>query len=316
MKKTRVAYLISIITILAIFLVGCGSQSTKSPEKNNASSSSQTSKPKQVVNLPKPTKSKVLRKSIYSANLQRKWHYFVYLPKNYHRLVAQNYHFPVIYLLHGMEGAGSNFFQEVDSKNYLDQLETAYQQKAVVIAPSYQNSFMLNYGKGADYENAFMKELIPKTTATYHLQNANGRSLLGISMGGYVSSRLSLKYPNSFKSVMLISPAVWKVVPPIIQANPQAPAFKINGRYSQKLYDSLFPTKYLKRYLSVNQLNTKFYVESSREDTTVPFINVETFVKNLKQAGIPVTFIADNFGGHTWPYWQIAVRQGYNFLLK
>ena len=63
-------------------------------------------------------------------------------------------------------------------------------------------------GKGENYEQFFLKELVPAVEATYSTATER-RFLVGSSLGGLVSLTMALNHPAAFAGVAALSPSVW-----------------------------------------------------------------------------------------------------------
>ena len=63
-------------------------------------------------------------------------------------------------------------------------------------------------GKGAEYEEFFVTELMPAVESTYSV-DTDKRVLMGSSLGGLVSLNIGLNHPTSFAAVAALSPSVW-----------------------------------------------------------------------------------------------------------
>lgn len=323
MKKHLWTVIVFAVVIIGVILGGVV-HSLNPPEKQTGqhskqqmtktvSKTSQRAAKKQIRAAPAP--SQVLSRVIYSSQLHRNWHYRVYLPRNYQRLKEQGTHFPVIYMLHGLYGDETNLTTQAHSKRYLNQLVTEKHLPAVVIFPDGGNSFYLNTTQ-EKMENAVVDDLIPQTTKTYQLAGQRQRAIGGISMGGYGAARLTFRHPHLFSVDALISPAIWQKVPPTVQTNSQVDAFKINGAFSQKVFEQAQPSRYLPTYLAQERSPAHFYIETTALDTTVPIADVNLFVKQLQQHQIKPTYQVDHFGNHNWPYWNRALPNAYRYIFN
>lgn len=259
--------------------------------------------------------SRVENRSLYSPLLKKQWHYRVYLPANYQRLKAQGQRFASIYMLHGTNGDQTDFTTKSQTKHFLDKLVKKFNEPVIVVFPSAEDSFYLNT-KTQPYEQAIMRELIPKITKTYQTAGGNKRAIGGLSMGGYGAARLLFRHPNQFSVGIMLSPAVWQVATPHIKANPTIAGWRQNGSFSTTLYNASKPTRFVKSYLQKANPPAALYVESSKYDTHVPIKNVNYFVKRLRQDGLTVNYQVDNFGGHSWTYWDQILPQAYQFAFQ
>ncbi|EKY28615.1 esterase family protein [Clostridium celatum] len=134
---------------------------------------------------------------IYSTALEMDWCFTAYYPGNY----LKEKEYDVVILLHGTNGNNRTLVDRVPMQEIVEK----YKNK-IIILPNGFNSYYLD-----KVEKAIINDLIP-----FLMQNINirGITLGGVSMGGFGALRLSLKYPDLFENIILISPAIWNPVPP------------------------------------------------------------------------------------------------------
>jgi S-formylglutathione hydrolase FrmB len=119
--------------------------------------------------------------------------YNVVLPKDYDTARATRY--PVLYLLHGLTGHYSDWAARTNVADY------ASPYRLIVVMPEgndgwYTDSATVVTDK---YESYILKELIPDVQQRYRTIEARyGRSIAGLSMGGYGSIKFGLKSPATF----------------------------------------------------------------------------------------------------------------------
>jgi len=133
----------------------------------------------------------------------------VYLPKAY--AAEKRRRFPVIYLLHGFTDSDEKWFRTpthwIQLQKVLDQAGGEF----IVVMPNAFNAFQGSmYSSSAtigDWETFVTKELVAAIDTKYRtLARRDARGLAGHSMGGYGAFRLSLKQPDVFSAVYLLSP--------------------------------------------------------------------------------------------------------------
>lgn len=258
------------------------------------------------------SKSRVIKAELYSKSLHQNWPYAIYLPAGYSRKLQQN--LPTLIMLHGVYGKYDNLLEYGNSKRILDQIENSTKKPMAVVFPDGFNSFYVNQEHGMQMEDAMMHDLLPLLKLKYHLaQSADKTAIGGISMGGYGASRFSLKYPDKFKVATLISPAVWPSLPVSNPIRQNVSAFRDGvNNWSDRRYRQLFPAN----YLSSKSQKIKFFIETTRSDTTVPVRDVNSFVQKLKQHQVKVSYIKDNGDNHGWHYWKKALPNAYKWTLE
>ena len=134
---------------------------------------------------------------IYSNALEMDWCFTAFYPDNY----SNEKEYDVIVLLHGTNGNNRTLVDRIP----LQEIMESYENK-IVILPNGFNSYYLD-----KVENAIINDLIPHLRKNISISNF---ILGGVSMGAFGALRLSLKYPELFKTIILISPAIWNTVPP------------------------------------------------------------------------------------------------------
>lgn len=289
--KLRKPFFISIAVImLSLLATGCSDKSA----------------------TPTSHKSSVATTTMYSKSLHLDWNYDVYLPAGYDP--NANTRYPVLYLMHGLYGNHRNLLERYNSQQILDGIIQRNHKKMIVVFVDGFNSFYVNQKDGMQMEDAIVKDLVPQINKNYKtLTDADHQAIGGISMGGYGAARLALKYPNIWSKAVLISPSVWQKLPKDNPIRMNMHAFtdgKVN--WSDKVYDSLFPTK----YMSPESKKVKFFVESTSSDSTIPIKDVTSFVDTLKQNGYSVKFIKDSGDNHNWTYWAKVAPTAYAWALN
>jgi S-formylglutathione hydrolase FrmB len=125
---------------------------------------------------------------------------------------------PVLYLLHGLDGNNRDWSVLANIKSTLDgMIKSGRIHPMLVVMPSAGNSWYVdsadvkgpgNYETAltTDLPNAFEKRFAP------HCQRAS-RAIAGISMGGFGALRFALKRPDRYVAVASMSGAIWQNIP-------------------------------------------------------------------------------------------------------
>jgi S-formylglutathione hydrolase FrmB len=155
----------------------------------------------------------------------------------------------------------------------------------------------VNSPKGKQ-EDHIIKELIPAIDNNYRTIALRGsRAIAGLSMGGYGSLLLGLKYPQLFTLAGSFSGAV--AVPQSDSANAKEVFGDLNSPL-RKESDLLELIKTAKPPLPF------IYVDCGTEDRLVE--SNRRFMQALYAAKIPYEY-RELPGAHTWPYWDGQVQQ-------
>ncbi|WP_297818820.1 alpha/beta hydrolase family protein [uncultured Lactobacillus sp.] len=252
--------------------------------------------------------SKIITSSFYSPSLKLDWNYAVYLPTDFDPTINHS----LLLMLHGIYGNYTNFIDDnrINSQPILDSLEEKYHKQAIVVFVDGFNSFYINSVFCQKMQDAIMLDLLPYLKSKFKFEYPI--SIGGISMGGFGSARLSLQFPNKFKRVILLSPAVWqdKFYQPIFKTIHCFGDDKSNWNIST--YRQLFPTTYLNQ----NNRKLEFFVRTSKYDQVVDINDVSKFVRSLTANYNNVKFKIDTFGRHNWNYWKQIITPAYEWFYE
>ena len=133
-------------------------------------------------------RSRLREGSFHSAALDRTMKYLVLLPQGYDTSLRR---YPVLYLLHGLTG---------DYKDWSTRTNLAEYSKTVpviIVMPDAGNSWYTNAADGTSkFEDYMPTELPADVVQKYRTINSrHGRTIAGLSMGGYGALKLALKRP-------------------------------------------------------------------------------------------------------------------------
>lgn len=145
--------------------------------------------------------------------------YVTYLPPSY--FAEPNRSFPVIYLLHGVNG-GSREWEPRDFGTKLDELYTSGGlAESIVIMPDGESLWYTDQLNGTPWRSMFINELIPQVDKEYRtLATREFRGLSGVSMGGFGAYSIGLEHPELFSSLashigaLNLSPSLLGIVAP------------------------------------------------------------------------------------------------------
>ncbi|HYG80782.1 MAG TPA: alpha/beta hydrolase family protein [Pyrinomonadaceae bacterium] len=118
--------------------------------------------------------------------------YRVLLPADY---AAGSGRYPVLYLLHGLTGNESDWWERSRLAEY------AARYRLIIVTPGVGDSWYANSAgdPAARYEDAIVRDLIPHIDAEYRtLATREGRAIAGLSMGGLGAMKFALRYPEMF----------------------------------------------------------------------------------------------------------------------
>ena len=149
-----------------------------------------------------------MSQTVNSAILGGAQRYTIYLPPSYNSNPERSY--PVLYLLHGLGQNYRSWASDGDLKAIADNAMTrgASDEMIIVCPEAYATFYVNGYYQGMNYEDYFINEFIPAIESTYRVKaDKGGRSISGLSMGGYGSTYHAFRRPEMFGSCFAMSSA-------------------------------------------------------------------------------------------------------------
>jgi len=232
--------------------------------------------------------------------------YNVILPRDYRSSTTTRY--PVLYLLHGIEGHYSDWISKTNVTDY------AADYRLIVVTPEGNNGWYTDSitQPSEQYESYFLKELIPDVQKRYRtIETRFGRGVAGLSMGGYGALKLALKSPGTFIFAGSLSGALWPSwsareldnLPVNIRDSlvnvfgpPESATRKANDVFA--LVRSVSPDRAARL--------PYFYLDCGTEDE---LLNTnQQFAALLREKKIPHEY-RELPGTHNWSYWDQQVSE-------
>lgn len=134
--------------------------------------------------------------------------YTIYLPPSYSSSPERNY--PILYLLHGLGQHYNSWADDGNMKAIADEaIASETCQEMIIVSPEAYATFYVNgYSQGMNYEDYFIDEFIPAIESAYRVNaTKGGRSISGLSMGGYGCTYHAFSRPEMFSSCFAMSAA-------------------------------------------------------------------------------------------------------------
>lgn len=262
--------------------------------------------------------SRVEEKTIHSEILDADRNYSVYLPAGYASNTDKKY--PVLYLLHGMNGTNKDWPGRGHLQDVMDQLRAAGEVcEMIVISPDAGG----NIGEGVwngyfdmegwAYERFFFEEFLPAVEKEYRIKGDKAsRAIAGLSMGGGGSTSYAQRHADMFCACYAMSALMHLDAP---QA--QAPRDE-----KDKMWHLTKAVNKLSCVDFVNNAddNTKealrtvaWYVDCGDDDFL--FECNMNLVLAMRKAGVPYQLRVRD-GGHTWEYWHSALYNALPFVSR
>jgi enterochelin esterase-like enzyme len=256
---------------------------------------------------------------INSTMLNKEVHYTIYLPSDYY---TNERTYPVTYLLHGYGDADNGWIQFGEINRLADAaIKEGTIPPMIIVTPDGFTSFYMNAADGSmNYEDFFIKELIPHIEKTYHVKaEKRFRAIAGLSMGGYGSLLYALKYPNLFTAVAPLSAAVWTNEDyENMQDGMYNTYFGSTIGKNLKGKDRLTPTWYSNSIFNIiaqkkteELASVKYWIDCGDDDfLTVGNAQLHIELTNKK---VPHEFRMRD-GAHNWTYWRTGVINALSFI--
>ena len=130
--------------------------------------------------------------------------YNVLLPVGYDQPAARTKRYAVIYLLHGLSGHYTNWFEKTQLADY------AAVYDFIIVTPEGNDGWYTDSASVASdkYESYVLQELIPEVEKRFRASSERaGRGIAGLSMGGYGAMKFALKHADRFAFAASLSGA-------------------------------------------------------------------------------------------------------------
>lgn len=254
--------------------------------------------------------SEVVTREFKSATLDREWKYELYLPTGYD---TSRLRYPVLYLLHGNGGTGSDWIKHGKLQSVADGLiASGDMPPAVIVMPDAGVTWYVD--RKEKMETAILRDLFPEVEKSLRvLQTREGRLIGGLSMGGYGSLRLVLKYPEMFAAAALLSPAIYDPVPPPASSARRVGIFGA-PQFDERVWKGLnYPTLW-QAYLA-KQTPVPMYINSGDDDEFMIEADATRLYSLLRANQQPAELrIVD--GGHSWTVWGSTLGDALKYVFR
>lgn len=258
---------------------------------------------------------------MHSNILGQKVNYSIYLPAGYD---ANEYDYPVVYLLHGM---GDNETSWVEYGRIAQIADRAIAENEIVpmifVIPQGFRSYYVNFYDGSfNYQDMFVQELIPHIESKYRVLKDNRfRGTMGYSMGGFGALILPLNHPDVFSACVPLSISVrtdeqYMTEDPGGWNEQWGRIFGGVGTIGEEriteYYKNNSPFHIFSNAASGTFNDLKIYIDNGDDEQTLAFSNEELHIL-MRNKNIPHEFRVRN-GGHSFSYWRESVVNGLRFL--
>ncbi len=259
--------------------------------------------------------------SFYSDILGQDVKYSVILPEDYYK---SNKKYPVVYLLHGLGDDESSWIEY----GYISQIaDKITKDKDIIpmifIMPQgFRNYYVNDFAGTFNYQDMFVKELIPTIDSTYHtIAHQSKRATMGYSMGGFGALAIPLKHPEMFIACVPLS----------VSIRTDQQYMKEDSKEWDNQWGRLFGgvgtigearlTDYYKAQCPIHIIENgdnqkwkdlRIYLDSGDDEQTLAYSNDKLHMV-MTEKQIPHEYRVRD-GGHQFSYWRDAVPNGLRFI--
>jgi enterochelin esterase-like enzyme len=247
-----------------------------------------------------------------SPALNREVKFTIYLPDGY-KDSADRY--PVIYLLHGAGGDENEWRTKGGATETIDGLIRRGQLRpSVVVMPSFGPASFWANGAAERAETAFIDELLPHVESRYKVAiERSSRSIGGLSMGGYGSLNLALRYPDKFCAAAIISPGVYDPLPPETSAARRTPQFMRNNQFDPETWKSLNYPAHLETYTKALKKVPMWIVSGDHDRFGIALMSAQLYWRLFQIQPKQVELrIVD--GDHEWLVFRDALSDALQYV--
>lgn len=231
--------------------------------------------------------------------------YNVILPTDYN--TSRTTRYPVLYLLHGLTGHYSDWLTRSHVADY------ASEYRMIVVMPEGNDSWYTDSATVTTdkYETYILNELIPDVQQRFRtLEARHGRSIAGLSMGGYGAIKFGLKSPFTFVFAGSMSGAFGVTRFTAKEAGQLwLESLKLFGPLGSdtRTANDLFV---IIEKLTPAQINSLpyFYFDCGTQDSPLIFPYNRDLAALMFEKKIPHEF-RQLPGDHSWAYWDKQVQE-------
>ncbi|MDR1623386.1 MAG: esterase family protein [Tannerellaceae bacterium] len=262
-------------------------------------------------------RSKIKSKTIHSNVLNTGRNYNIYLPISYD--LNPNKRYPILYLLHGLNGTNKDWFERGHLKDVADQLIAGGEAcEMIIVSPDAGGNIPEEWNgyfnmPGWNYETFFFTEFVPHIESEYRvIGNKANRAIAGLSMGGGGSTQYAQRYSSMFSSVYAMSALM--SIPEgnsTVTTNPNSKMEILNNSVIEN--SCIDFVKNASDTKKEELRSIVWYVDCGDDDFLIDR-NIE-FYQVMRAAQIPLQFRVRD-GGHTWEYWHSALYTCLPFIAR
>ena len=235
--------------------------------------------------------------------------YNVVLPEGYDDASDR---YPVLYLLHGMQGSAHSWPSSTSAERYL--YESG--RNMTVVVPTMKSNFYTDHKIGDAYYT-YVAEELPRLVESYlHISPKREKTYVaGLSMGGYGAMKLALSHPEKYSFGASFSGAV-DMSPAVARAAEEDPhnLFHFIFGSPEEFAGSVDDTRdLLEQCAKTAEQLPRLYLSCGTADSLFPAN--KAFAELAKELGYSVKFHIEKEMGHSWRFWDLEVEKLLRTLL-
>ena len=252
--------------------------------------------------------ARLREETVQSTSLGRSMRYRVLLPDDYGQALRR---YPVLYLLHGLEGDYRDWTTRANLARHAAGLPL------VIVTPDAGNGWYTNSAgePAAKFEDYVLVDLIADVERKYDvIRSRYGRAIAGLSMGGFGAVKMALKRPNLFFFAASFSGAH-----PVARDPDFGSRF---GKEFERMQQIFGPAD-----SETRRANDVYLLASKASHAAVPYFYLDCgtgdFLLHANRE-LAATFerakIAYEYheypGGHSWNYWDARIQDVLPLLMR
>ena len=255
---------------------------------------------------------------------------------------------PVLYLLHGLNGAATDWDKLGKLRTTVDKLIADDAMKPLLIVmPSGGNSWYVDSAdvKGpGNYATAISRDLEQAVEQAFPVgKDRAHRAIAGISMGGFGALRLGLSDPSRYSAIAALSPAIWQNIPTAAVDKSAAELEALRSGYFQKAdtstvttglvmppegahFGGAFGTPFDARRFNASNVFTilgravesrknlpSVYLTVGDDDSHLLWRGAIAFFETMRMDGRMIDFRVTD-GDHDWDCWKASLGDALLFI--
>ena len=251
----------------------------------------------------------VLEREVKSEILGAVKKYCIYLPAGYG---DEGKEFPVLYLLHGLTDTNTAWRDKGNVQVIATEVfASGKAQEMIIVMPDAGTTYD-GYFNTSDwrYEDFFFQEFIPHIEKEYRIISDKGhRAIAGLSMGGGGTTGYAIRHSEMFSSAYAMSALMGMVENSWISkdsSDRRAVFMRSAVEYNNISAIKEADEEQLKAIASV-----RWFIDVGDDDFL--FDNNVEFVSAMREKRLRYQLRVRD-GGHTWQYWQEALRMALPFV--